>query len=230
MLENLEEYKLEERKYGRYIPILDLDPERAAKSLTKKDLVASYNLLKEVFTEFKEGNRKHKPLYDTISHSNSNGLWFRTFLKEMEKCLQVKEKFKLPFGGRLKEHKFNEPIPHILQPFDVIEKDSEGYYKLRYKRLSTKGMSPINNYRLLYIMSRFDMSDFQDDIYPRWYVFHDTTLFEQYDERINKRVRVDFRDDKLMYFIAGASDNWKEIENVPDEMSYVISALIFRNI
>ena len=47
--------------------------------------------------------------------------------------------------------------------------------------------------------------------------------------KTNKRVRIDFNKGELLYFIAGASDNWKQVVNVPIEMDYVITALLFRN-
>ena len=73
------------------------------------------------------------------------------------------------------------------------------------------------------------MSDFIDDAYPAWYLINTTTVFEQYSEKTNTRVRVDFREGEFMYFIAGASDNWQRIEEVPAEMDHVIAALLFRS-
>ena len=80
-----------------------------------------------------------------------------------------------------------------------------------------------------YIMENYDMSEFVDDAYPNWYLIKDTTVFEQYSEKTNTRVRVDFRNGEFSYFIAGASDNWKKVEGVPLEMDHVIAALIFRS-
>ena len=78
-------------------------------------------------------------------------------------------------------------------------------------------------------MENYDMSEFIDDCYPNWYLLKDTTVFEQYSEKTNTRVRIDFRDGEFSYYIAGASDNWQKIECVPIEMDHIISALIFRN-
>ena len=79
-------------------------------------------------------------------------------------------------------------------------------------------------------MENYDMSDFIDDAYPAWYLLRETTIFEQYSEKTNTRVRIDFRNGEFMYFIAGASDNWQPILGVPVEMDHVVSALLFRNV
>ena len=78
-------------------------------------------------------------------------------------------------------------------------------------------------------MENYDMSEFIDDSFPAWYLIQDTTIFEQYSEKTNTRVRVDFRNGEFSYFIAGASDNWQKIMDVPKEMDHVIGALIFRS-
>ena len=78
-------------------------------------------------------------------------------------------------------------------------------------------------------MENYDMSDFIDDAYPAWYLLRETTIFEQYSEKTNTRVRIDFRNGEFMYFIAGASDNWHQISLVPEEMDHIVAALLFRS-
>lgn len=226
MLKDLKEYKIDDRKYARYVCILDEDPKRAASSLTKQDLKSSYELLKEVFAEHLNKNIKHEILYDTLTDSRNNYLWFLAFFKEIEKLLDVTEKFKFPFLCHVPQGSGLSPT--VLQPFSVGARDSNGFYKLSYKKTNTSD-SPINNYRTLYVMAEYDMSDFFGDTYPEWYVFDNTVLFEQYNEKTNKRVRITFSNGELSYYMAGASDNWLKIPNVPKEMDYVISALIFRH-
>ena len=51
----------------------------------------------------------------------------------------------------------------------------------------------------------------------------------KYSYKTNTRIRIDFRNNNLYYFIAGASDNWREIEDVPNEMKYVVYSLLYKN-
>ena len=224
VLKPIKEYKLASVKQGHYIPVLDRDPAFAARALTKKDIEKSYKLLKETFSEIADGNIYHEPLINTILFSHENFMWFSTFLKEIEKMLG-KEEFDIPYE-ECPDFNYSE-FPVVYQPFHAV------YYKKiirlsNYKVLSKK-LLPINNYRIKYIMENYDMSEFIDDCYPSWYLLKDTTVFEQYSEKTNTRVRIDFRDGEFMYFIAGASDNWQKIEMVPMEMDHVVAALLFRS-
>ena len=132
MLKDLKEYKINDRKYARYVCILDEDPKRAASSLTKQDLKSSYELLKEVFAEHLNKNIKHEILYDTLTDSRNNYLWFLAFFKEIEKLLDVAEKFKFPFLCHVPQGSGLSPT--VLQPFSVGARDSNGFYKLSYKK------------------------------------------------------------------------------------------------
>lgn len=53
---------------------------------------------------------------------------------------------------------------------------------------------PINNYRIRYIVSDYDLNNFQDKEYQGWYILKNTTVYERYNEKTNTRVRIDFRD------------------------------------
>ena len=222
-LKPLKQYKLESGKQARYIPILDKDPVLAARALTKKDIEKSYKLLRDVFGEIEKDEIYHEPLAYTITFNYENFHWFSTLFKELENILGVEETeipfSKCPSANLERQHR----PPFVYQPFHA---QKEGLYN--YKILSKK-LPPINNYRINYIMENFDMSEFIDDCYPEWYLIKDTTVFEQYSEKTNTRVRVDFRGGEFSYFIAGASDNWQKIEGVPLEMDHVIAALIFRS-
>ena len=211
-------------KQAKYIPVLDRDPVFAARALTKKDIWLSYKLLKETFEEIGKDEIYHEPLANTILFSRENFMWFSTFFKELGKILE-EEEFDIPYE-KCPAINFLKP-PVVYQPFHVC-KNKKGLRLYNYKVLSKK-LPPINNYRIKYIMENYDMSEFIDDCYPNWYLIKDTTVFEQYSEKTNTRVRVDFRDGEFSYFIAGASDNWQKIEGVPLEMDHVIAALIFRS-
>ena len=222
-LKPIKQYSLKKKEQAKYVPILDRDPVFAARYLTKKDIGEVYKLLKTAFEEIERDEVYHEPLVHTITFNYENFQWFASFFKELENILEV-EKTNIPFDKcpscTLKRQ--HRP-PFVYQPF---------YFnggKLRTPNIVSKSLPTINNYRILYLMEGYDMSDFKDDCYPEWYLIATTTVFEQYSEKTNTRVRVDFRDGEFSYFIAGASDNWKKIEGVPLEMDHVIGALIFRS-
>lgn len=224
VLKPIKEYTITSFKQAKYISILDKDPVFAARSLIKKDIKSSYQLLKETFEEISKDSICHEPLANTILFSRENFMWFSTFFKELEKILE-KEEFDIPYE-KCPATIFLKP-PVVYQPFRV-HSDKKGLGLYNYRVLSKK-LPPISNYRIKYIMENYDMSEFIDDCYPSWYLIKDTTVFEQYSEKTNTRVRVDFRDGEFSYFIAGASDNWQKIEGVPLEMDHIIAALIFRS-
>ena len=220
----IKEYKLTSSKQAAYIPILDAEPSFAAKFLTKEDLKKAYELLTETFNEINNNTPFHLPLYDTILNSGYNFTWFVNFFREIENVLGKEPTYidltKCPI-------QLEEKL-EVYQPYNVALK-SKGNFTLRTPKTNVKNQPPINNYRISYITAGYGLEDFQDDQYPGWYLLKNTTVFEQYNEKTNVRVKIEFRDGRFFYFIAGASDNWQNIEASPD-MDHVVSALLFRNI
>lgn len=224
-LKPIKEYELTSTKQGKYIPILDKDAVLAARALTKKDIEDSYELLKETFQEIAEDKIFHELLANTLLFSRENFIWFVTFLKELENIIGIEENFEVSYEKCPTIVGLKAPV--VYQPFYATMNRRKN--KLYSYKILSKKLIPINNYRIKYIMENYDMSEFIDDAYPSWYLIKDTTVFEQYSEKTNTRVRVDFRDGEFSYFIAGASDNWQKIEMVPIEMDHVVSALLFRS-
>ena len=220
----IKEYKLSSKKQAAYIPILDAEPSFAAKFLTKKDLKKAYELLKETFREINSNEPYHLPLYNTILNSGYNFTWFVNFFREIENILNEEPLFidltKCPIQL--------DSNLEIYQPYN-ISPVSKANVVLYYSSTNVKTQPPINNYRIKYISAQYDLSEFQDDQYPGWYLLGETTIFEQYNEKTNKRVRIDFVGGRFYYYTAGASDNWQMIQ-APQEMDDVVSALIFRNV
>ena len=225
VLKPIKEYQLREFNQSLYIPVLDRDPVYAARALTKKDIVKAYCLLKEVFQEIKDNNIYHEPLVNTLLYSRENFMWYVSFFKELKNITRDNKEFEIPY----EKCPFSKGTSSIAlyQPFYAHTRKGTAVL-FNYKVLSKK-LPPINNYRIKYIMENYDMSDFIDDCYPAWYLIKRTTIFEQYSEKTNTRVRIDFREGEFHYYIAGASDNWQKIEYVPVEMDHVISALLFRS-
>lgn len=223
-LKDLKEYRLREYKQASYIPILDKDPIYAAQSLTIKDLKKAYNLLKEVYEDMRSDGNYYVLMQDTLLFSYDNFMWFASFFKEIESTLEEKE-FKIPYEKAPQIR--CDRIVRVFQPFHSY-KNKNKEVVLYACATNAKGQPPINNYRIRYILESYEMSDFQNDSFPVWYLLQDVTVFEQYSEKTNTRVRVDFRDGRFSYFIAGASDNWQQIEGAPKDIDHVIAALIFR--
>lgn len=220
----IKEYKIKSSLQAAYIPILDAEPSFAAKFLTKEDLKKAYELLKETFEEIKSNKPYHLPLYNTILNSGYNFTWFVNFFRTIESILRKK-----PVHIDLRKCPIQlEEKLEVYQPYNVALK-SKGNFTFRTPKTNVKNQSPINNYRIRYIMAQYDLSEFQDDQFPGWYLLSETTIFEQYNEKTNTRVKIEFRDGRFYYFIAGASDNWQYID-APKEMDHIVSALIFRNV
>jgi hypothetical protein len=223
-LKPIKEYKLSSVKQAHYIPVLDRDPVLAARAIVKKDMGKFYKYLVEAFEEIRKDKIYSEPLVETILFSKENFLWFAAFLKELENILRVEE-YEVPFEKA--PSYTNSAAPIVYHPF--YANTGKNSLILSSYRILSKKLHPINNHRIKYIMENYDMSEFVDDSFPAWYLIKDTTVFEQYSEKTNTRVRVDFKGGEFSYFIAGASDNWKRIEGVPLEMDHVIAALIFRS-
>lgn len=225
---NLVHFKIKSSKEAEYPPILDNDPVMAAKSLTKEDLPKAYKILKGAFEQIKSDKIEYTILVDSILNSAENFTWFAVFFKEMERILG-EENFEIPYDDspEPKEHETLE----FQQPFTVVQNRSGSKgYSVNYSRKNVKEQDAINNYRILYIIAQYDMAEFQNDEYPRWYLFKNTTVFEQYNVKTNTRVRIDFMNSEFQYYVAGASDNWQPIPEVPLEMDDVVSALLIRRI
>ena len=224
----LENFHISDPEEAAYIPILDREPEFAAKFLTKEDLEYAYLLLTMAFEEIREEKHKHIIIIDTIMSTVENFLWYTAFLKAIEQALYIEDEdsFTVPMEKCPSKKELKKRVK--FQPPFRVDKGRKGW-KVNYTSNIAHVDDPIKMYRVQYILSEYDIEDFQDDVFPAWYVIKDTTIFEQYNERTNTRVKVTFNDGEFRYFIAGASDRWLEIVDVPLEMDHIVSALILRN-
>ena len=242
-LKSIKIYKSRVSEKLAYIPILDDRADLAANYLTIEDMKSAYELLKVVFDEIKKGKGgEHKVLYDTLMFDKKNFDWFCIFFKQLESNLIIENVYEIPylfcpldeedlgkkdepFSLNLK-NKFNKR-PTIHQPFGVYYKN--GVYSLDYLPSNKSSADFVTNYRIKYILEAYGLEDFKNATFPSWYSLSETTIYEKYSYKTNARVRIDFKDNTLHYFIAGASDNWKEIEHVPEDMNYIIYALLYKN-
>lgn len=211
---------------GAYIPVLDKDPIFAAQSLTKKDLLSSYKLLCDFYKDLQIGGKTYPILRDTIMDNQFNFNWYATFFGKIEELIEGDASYEIPF--HLIPKTSGVDTVKVQQPFGIrLTRDKE--LKTYYLQKNVSSQIPINNYRMLYIREQFDLEDFQNDCYPGWYLLKETTVFEQYNAKTNTRVRIDFMNGEFQYYVAGASDNWEPVVDVPLEMDSVVAALLFRN-
>ena len=211
--------RVEKETEAAYPPILDMDPIFAARFLCKEDLDVYFIVMKKAIYELCEQKEvcEFPIIVETMKYSKKNLEWFLTFYREMEILKEVAyEKFEIPEISFIGEDLLFQP--------PIIVKNK----KIRYIDIRIKNNNPINKHRVTYIKRCLEVTDFREG-YPAWYSFNDTTVFEKYDENSNTRVRIDFNNGEFLYYICGASDNWQQLQDVPLEIDYVISALLFRN-
>ena len=236
-LKNIEEFASKNHVDLSYIPILDADPSLSARFLTKKDLEASYKLLAQCFEEIRSNEITHTILCYTITFNEYNFKWYVTLLKEIEDLLNVKP-IKIPYSKcpsdvkdklveKNRKEKSLKVIPYVYQPFYSYLEARTGKFTPVYLEQNLEGRDEVTNYRLYYISEQYQAQEFQDETFPNWYLFKGITVYEKYNEKTNVRVRIDYIDNKLTYFIAGASDNWKKVETFED-LEHVIASLIFK--
>lgn len=206
-------------------PVLDKDAVFAARFLTKEDAKASYSFINLIFNAIEEGNLSTYVLAEKFLNKNEKAYkWLVTFFKELEKVLGVEDTRLIPDYSCDVEEPLDFP-----PPCKVIERRKKDFkYRLEPIKIKLNKDDVINKHRVMYIRGCHEVEDFYDG-YPSWYILSDTTIFENYNIKTNRRVRIDCRKGEFLYFIAGASDNWQQIVDVPLEIDYVIAALLFRN-
>ena len=225
ILKGIKEYKLKHVKQAKYIPILDRDPSFAAHAMTKEDTQEAYELLKEVYNDMEIGDVQHTVLSDTVFLSSPNFMWFATFFREIEKIFGITDGYPIPY--KLCPDAGNKGRLEFQHPFRFFS-NSQGL-TLYPLPTNVRSQDAINNYRIKYISEHYVLNDFQDDCFPGWYLLGETTVYESYNDKTNTRVKIDFRNGEFVYYIAGASDNWSIIPDVPLEIDHVTSALLFRS-
>ena len=198
--------------------ILDSDPIRAANSLTLEDEVSIMKLVKETYEKLGEKDQPNIAFEKMLRYSKSNFDWFALFAIELFRINE--QKVEVPYNkvritGEMTDLFLFPPLTY-----------SGGKAKADLPRGTE--VNPIVQYRILYISQAHEAQEFRDG-FPAWYVFSDTTLYEHYSNTTGVRARIDFNNGEFHYYIAGASDNWKQIVGVPLEMDSIVSNLLFRN-
>ena len=219
----LKKLEIKSNKQLNYPYILDKDPEFAAKYLTIDDCREAIKLIEYAY---KVVNGEEKPTYtlleSQIMNSNTMFNWFAKFYDNLMELEEPDDYYPIPYD---KEPKLNTKVkdPFLIFPPLIYENK-----KVKEHKFPPVITNPIDKWRCLYIKKKVHLSEFREG-YPQWYALSNMELFEEYNVMTNIRVKLSFIDGEFRYFIAGASDNWKEIRDVPLEMDHIISALIFRS-
>lgn len=217
-------------------PVVSLDPVINAHEITIEEGERAYRALRQTFTNMKEGTLINSFLEESLKYSKRSFLYFLTFFRELERILVLNdseaEPFKIPFKIYTQEIKKTAERALPLQPPLYLEEIGDKY-RVKYKAYGTKNYnntSPLMLYRLESLTRFPDLEEYRDG-FPSWFAipYSSATIFEKYSPQLNKRVRIDWKNGQFYYFIAGSSDNWQQVHDVPIEMDDIVAVLMFRH-
>lgn len=223
-LKTFDRYLVKGSKNGFYPPILDINPKFAAGFMTDEDTIKSYEAIYDVFNcLLMEAKSKYFILEHDVLYNHINFRWFVGFyiaickVLNKEATLDKEELMKYSPNFCIKSS-FTLQYPFYISKNNLVE-----YYRYNVENKDDF----VAGHRIRYISECYSLEDFSQG-FPAWYNFLNTTIYEKYSERTNIRVRVDFCDNNLLYFIAGASDDWQQITEVPVEIDDIVKSIIFR--
>ena len=218
---NLRELEIRSNRQLSYPYILDRNPEMAATYLTIEDCQEAIKLIESVYKLMnKKAESKYTLLESQIINSRIMFTWFAKFYEKLIELEGSEENVGVPYEkipGATNEDAF-----FIYPPLMYSSK------KVKEFKFPSGVTSAVGKWRCMYIKKKVMLSEFREG-YPNWYALSNMELYEEYNTMTNIRVRLNFIDGEFRYYIAGASDNWKEIRDVPLEMDHIISALLFRS-
>ena len=224
---------------GYYPPLLSAEPEKAALYITIEDAVKAHKILTYIYDNPEAED--YKLLREAVYCTPVNYEWFYIFYTILQD--EYKEFIKaesvipmLPDSIHSTYREIRTYLPFFILPYkDKYKLYTEQFIKEHYmtyfknkngileEATSTPSIERLN--RVLYIKEDYEAEEFLKG-YPYWYELP-TKVFEQYNPKLNRRVRICYENNEFRYFIAGASDNWEEIYEVPLEIDTVIHTLLF---
>ena len=202
-------------------PILDYNPVFAASFLSIPDSEHYFNLLLSTYENLQQPSQKNIALEELILANEANYNWFLEFTMALNNVENEGNEIYIP----LKEIcNFRNDTEELIFLPPLIYK----YKKVTPTKLRAKDNDIVSLYRILYLRQRYALDDFRGG-FPVWYTLAEQIIYENYNAKTNKRVKVEFANGSFHYFIAGASDKWSRIIDVPKEMDHIISAFLFRH-
>lgn len=227
------EGKIIDNPEAAYVPnITSTEATKAPYCMIKEDIEKTYVLLDKFYKELNEtGTTKFTMLYNILTYSRDNFIWLATFTKELENLYAKlgNEIYDIEIPYDLLPTRKSKEALYWYPPTELLQLRG-GKYKVLYKRAKVRvKYNIIKLNRLLYIKNNYEGPDFYDG-FPEWYYLKDgIEVFNKYCRNISKRVKIIYINNEYRYFIAGASDNWQEIQGAPLEIDDVVTALLFRD-
>lgn len=213
--------KSEEEAYT--VPVLDRDPVFAANFLTILDSEKALSNLLQTYEGIKKDEEAHYPLLKLqIMWSRENFEWFSTFTQELVRLVADGKSYRVPYKLIEKVKKGNKLS--FISPISFNKENNQILFPVF--PISTE--DPIAKWRWKYLEERYEPFDYREGL-PAWYTLHESIVFEKYDSRANKHVRIIYKNGEFRYLVCGSSDKWQEIVDVPLEMDIVTAAFLFRN-
>lgn len=219
LLDEISKINVKSNKYLKYPPVLDSDPIQAANSLTLEDELRVLELLEDTYKKIREDNQINVALERTLLYSKFNFDWFASFALELSKLNN--KSIEIPY-------KRVETLPERSEKLFLFPPLKYQRGRVTVDLPQGTQIHPVMQYRIVYISQAHEANEFRDG-FPAWYSFSNTTIYERYSNVTGIRARIDFNNGEFHYYIAGASDNWKQIVGVPLEMDGIVASLLFKN-
>ena len=191
-----------------------------------------YDMLMSSPTSFKripkgELHNLHELIISDIIHSKKNRDWIVNYYNTLASIYRkvsgkVFEPIRADFlparaMDKFLTNKLNIHLPiYDLFYFELLEANRETY-------------SLIDDPVLLSRTMLFDLEPTSDEFVtgvPDWFTSISNSNFIAFDPIAKKHIKIEKYKGGYRYFTSSISDNWKEIENVPEEMNYIVGYLI----
>ena len=213
----------------------DKDPVLSARSIpielieyTLEGIVLGYAKAQEQsYKRINKISSLAKLVCSDLTYSNKNCCWYNLFYNEL--CNIAKDSGLISAEPlQISGLKVKSDSMFIINPLslhsplldekyqEVISKKEELYSSLHDVTLISRNI-------LVDLDPTFD--DFVKGI-PAWYTNLSNTLILSYDTFSRRHIKIIKDGERLRYYTSVISDDWKEVQNVPSEMDFIIKYLI----
>ena len=196
--------------------ILDEDPVKAARSLIQIHIIRYIKNLQYTFVKAHNRNKFRKNndhIFKIVYYSKENYIWFSEFYKELKRIINY-EPDCVP--------EFNESLL-----FDISNMSFKGTGLMFSEENDVS--TTILKHRAKYIKKNYDKKLFLCS-FPEWYVCLNEELFNRYDNKSGKGLKITInKDGSYNYFVSNYFNKWIELEKVPKEIDYFINYLLVQS-
>ena len=221
------------------IIILDEDPKKAAKALVRIHVTFYIPLLQKIFIRYHNGNFTKRSIshmwISYMKRSKQNYSWVVEFYEALQEIFKnsISRENKYYSDPKIDFYnyylKIDDTLPLGRQELCVHSHriDAHKDNKKKFKEFKD---SFINSNRIKYLMMNYPEAMFVNSKAPEWYgvVKGNFEFINVIDNMIVRLVR-NSQGNYKYYCKVGLSDIWEEIKNVPQEMRFIINALVYTN-